>query len=98
MSKVETTTLSIPIRELSDWADFVTIADKLDFGEMLGQDSAVVFRGQEDFEWRLKPTLQRAAANDGVRELPAVTKLLHLENQLTRKFKAFAPIICHTGH
>ncbi len=75
--------------EIESWERLAGLAEFLDTGD--GLSSPYLFRGHENAEWRLEPTLHRAATLEGTRPLPAADNLLALESKATKRFRAAAP-------
>jgi len=78
----------VPQVAVHSWSELTSLADKLDVGDGFG--SAYVYRGQEDVDWTLKPSLHRAVTNEGRVALPSNDDLLRVERVLTEKFQAIA--------
>jgi len=74
---------------IQDWKTLISVADNLDVGGNLA--TPYLFRGQEDADWTLLPSIHRAATNDGRHSLPPASELLRFESFLTGKFCEFAP-------
>ena len=50
-------------REIKDWQDFSSLAEKLSSG---GPEGPIIFRGQPDTEWHLTPSLTRMLKDNGL--------------------------------
>lgn len=75
---------------LEGWNALVAVADKLDVATPVDTTYTYLFRGQEDADWTLKPSLHRAVTNDGLIELPKTNQLLRIEKGLTENFRGIA--------
>jgi hypothetical protein len=86
---------ALELKPLEDWPAIVQAADATDVGGEY-EKQAYMFRGHEDADWDLKPSLHRAATRDGKDPLPAPAALLELERTATSRFQALAA--CHLPH
>jgi hypothetical protein len=68
------------IIEIKDWSHFSTIAEKQ---SSMGPEGPNVFRGQENAEWPLRPSLTRLLLEQGV----DLNRGLELEKKALRKFQ-----------
>ena len=66
---------SISELTLDSWTAIVKLADHLDVG--YGLNATYVFRGQEDADWRLTPSLHCAVTKDGRTAIPALGSVVH---------------------
>jgi hypothetical protein len=66
--------------QIKDWNHFSSIAEKL---SSLGTEGPNVFRGQENAEWPLRPSLTRLLFEQGVDK----TRGLELEKKALREFQ-----------
>jgi hypothetical protein len=80
---------SFPELTLDSWIKLTAVAEQLDIGDAI--NTPYLYRGQASFEWKLTPSLHRAASNDDRRPLPPTDRLLVLEQLLTDRFAASAP-------
>ncbi|MEN8242792.1 MAG: FRG domain-containing protein [Chloroflexota bacterium] len=71
--------------EIKDWGNFSTIAEKL---SSMGPEGPNVFRGQEDAEWPLRPSLTRLLLEQNV----DLTRGLEIEKKALREFQKRAHI------
>lgn len=79
---------SISQLRISGWPELMQLAEHLDVGDLVTRP--YLFRGQENADWTLRPSLHRAATNDGRTELPSAADLIKIENALTDTFCGIA--------
>ena len=73
---------------IESWQKLVEVAEHLEVGD--GLTRPYMFRGHESSDWKLEPTLHRAATLYGTRPLPNATTLLRFEDEVTKRFKQAA--------
>lgn len=81
----------VEIVPIEDWATFEGVANRFQDSERLSPTNfAYAFRGHEDADYRIEPTLHRTVKQSRDGCLPPAGELIEIERHVTARFKAAA--------
>ena len=80
---------TIPEFSVATWKDFTALVEHLSIGDVV-TGPAYIFRGHENADWRLEPSLHRSMKGDDA-ATPSAPEMLKVEAYLLGQFCAVAP-------